>query len=110
MHLHGRALHSLLPAAVDDLEAYEYHDGELIAGYVLGWNFGDGHLHQTQLLEAVQSRCQFAEGDLRCIFIESQPLMGATMRYSIHDAASGLQSEGAVSVAQLQEEQPWPTT
>lgn len=110
MHLHGRALHRLLPAAVDDLEAYEYHDGELIAGYVLGWNFGDGHLHQAQLLDAVQSRCQFAEGDLRCIFIESQPLMGATMRYAIHDAASGLQSEGAVSVAQLQEEQPWPTT
>ncbi|MCA9683926.1 MAG: DUF3556 domain-containing protein, partial [Myxococcales bacterium] len=45
MHLHGRALGKLLPRAVDDLDERTYVDGELIAGLVLGWNFGDGHLH-----------------------------------------------------------------
>ncbi len=109
MHLHGRALHTLLPQAVDDLEAYDYHDGELIAGYALGWNFGDGHLHQAQLLRAIQARCNFSEGDLRCVFVESQPLFGRTMRYTLHDAALGQFAEGEVEVAALLKEQPWPT-
>ena len=39
MHLHGRAIPQLIPKAVDRLEDYEYMDGELIAGMVLGWNF-----------------------------------------------------------------------
>ncbi|MDF1667651.1 MAG: DUF3556 domain-containing protein, partial [Planctomycetota bacterium] len=73
MHLQGRALHPLLPQAVDDLEAYEYVDGELVAGLALGWNFGDGHLHDERLLSAIQQQCHFEEGQLRCIFLESQP-------------------------------------
>ena len=45
MHSHGRALNGLLPRAVDDVEAYDVREGELIAGVVLGYNFGDGHFH-----------------------------------------------------------------
>ena len=62
MHLHGRAFNELIPRAVDDVEAYDARDGEIIAGIVLGWNFGDGHLHHHQLLEAIQERCEFAPG------------------------------------------------
>jgi hypothetical protein len=69
MHLHGRILGILLPRAVDRLEDHTYADGELIAGLVLGWNFGDGHLHDERLLASVQRRCGFAEGELRCIFV-----------------------------------------
>ena len=50
---------------------------EKLAGLVLGWNFGDGHLHNERLLDIVQQQCHFAEGDLRCIFVESQPLWGS---------------------------------
>ena len=53
MHLHGRALPVLIPKAVERLEDYEWLDGEIVAGLVLGWNFGDGHLHREQLLESV---------------------------------------------------------
>ena len=74
MHLHGRALPVLLPKAVDDLEEYYYAEGEVVCGLVLGWNFGDGHLHGTQLMAAVQEQCRFEAGELRCVFIESQPL------------------------------------
>ena len=56
MHLHGRALPELIPRAVPRLEDYEYLGGELIAGLVLGWNFGDRHLHGEQLLGAVQEQ------------------------------------------------------
>ena len=60
MHSHGRALNALLPHAVDDVEAYDAREGELISNVVNGWNFGDGHFHGRQLLEAVQERCDFA--------------------------------------------------
>ena len=108
MHLHGRALHDLYPSAVDDIEDYEAVDGELVAGMVLGYNFGDGHLHGAQLLEAVQARCGFAPGELRHVFLEAQPLGGGPHHWQIRDAAEGLLCEGEISVKTLLERQPWP--
>lgn len=110
MHLHGRALHELLPKAVDDIEQYTYRDGELVAGVVLGWNFGDGHLHGTQLLAAIQQRCRFASGDLRCIIVESQPIFKPYMSWKIVDAKDGVLEEGKTHVKALTALQPWPTT
>jgi hypothetical protein len=54
----------LIPKAVECLEEYEYIDGEIIAGLVLGWNFGDGHLHREPLLRAIQDQCGFEEGEI----------------------------------------------
>jgi hypothetical protein len=109
MHLQGRALQSLLPQAVDAVDAYEYVDGEIVAGMVLGWNFGDGHLHHEQLLAAVQERCAFEAGDLRCIFVESQPLGKDSVAWRIVDANSGLLEAGSLPIATLRSRQPWPT-
>jgi hypothetical protein len=108
MHLQGRALQLLLPKAVSDIDAYEYVDGEIVAGVVLGWNFGDGHLHNLQLLQAVQRQCNFAEGELRCVFVESQSLGRPMLPWSIADAATGVMASGEISVAELEELQPWP--
>lgn len=107
MHLQGRALPILIPKAVDRLEDYEYLDGELVAGLVLGWNFGDGHLHREPLLAAVQDQCGFLPGELRCIFVEGQPLGRATMAYRIHDAATGLIEDGTLDVRAMRQRQPW---
>jgi hypothetical protein len=107
MHLHGRALPVLIPKAVERFQDYEYLDGEIIAGLVLGWNFGDGHLHREQLLHAIQEQCGFEPGELRCIFVESQPLGRATMEYRIHDAKTGLLEQGQLDVRALREGQPW---
>ena len=111
MHLHGRALQLLLPKAVDDLDDladYEWADGEIVAGMVLGWNFGDGHLHDERLLADVQAQCGFDEGELRCIFVESQPLRGSGLHWRIHDAKTGLRAQGEAEVARLREYAPWP--
>jgi Transmembrane protein of unknown function (DUF3556) len=108
MHLHGRALQLLLPKTVERVEDYLWADGEIVAGLVLGWNFGDGHLHDERLLAAVQAQCGFLPGELRCIFVESQPLLGARMEWRIRDAATGAIANGHVEVAQLRELQPWP--
>ncbi len=107
MHSHGRALNALLPHAVDDVESYDVRDGELISNVVNGWNFGDGHFHGRQLLEAVQERCGFAPGEVRVIALESEAVGSGRQRYRIYDAASGLLEEGSVAVADMIERQPW---
>jgi hypothetical protein len=106
--LHGRALHALIPVAVDDVEAYDWYDGELIAGLVLGWNFGEGHLHDEQLLRAVQARCGFAAGELRCVMVESQPLWRPRLAWRVVDAREGELARGEVEVKELLGLDPWP--
>jgi hypothetical protein len=107
MHTHGRALNGLLSRAVDNLADYDIRDGELVAGVALGWNFGDGHLHDHRLLSAVQFECGYRPGQLRVITLESQPIHRATQRYRILDAADGLLEQGSVLVADMVTRQPW---
>jgi hypothetical protein len=107
MHSHGRAINGLLPHAVDELESYRIREGELIAGVVLGYNFGDGHFHNEKLLAAVQERCRFEPGEVRVVTIESQPAHIQRQRYRIFDAATGLLEEGWVDVAAMVTRQPW---
>ncbi len=107
MHSHGRAINGLLTHAVDDVEQYHVREGELIAGVVCGYNFGDGHFHNHQLLAAVQERCGFQPGDVRVICLESQPANRKTQRYRILDAADGVLEEGEVYVADMVSRQPW---
>ena len=108
MHLQGRTVQALMPRVVSSIDDYEYVDGEVVAGMVLGWNFGDGHLHDEKLLALVQERCGFEEGDLRCLFVESQPLLGDSYHWRIHDARTGLLGSGHLKVADMKRLQPWP--
>jgi hypothetical protein len=107
MHLEGRVLLDALPHAADDLDAYEWMDGEVLCGIVLGWNFGDGHLNDAQLLDAVQQQCGFEPGELRVVMVESQPLFGRTMAWQVVDAASGVLAEGETEIAAMRDRQPW---
>ncbi|MDI3315071.1 MAG: DUF3556 domain-containing protein [Mycobacterium sp.] len=111
MHLHGRALNGLLPRALGDQAGesdYAIREGELIAGALVGWNFGEGHLHNGQLLEAVQRRCRFEDGDVRVIVLEGQPIHTGRQWYGIYDAKTGLIEEGYVKIADMLTRQPWP--
>jgi hypothetical protein len=98
-----------VPRAVDDIDRYEWMDVEMVAGMVLGWNFGDGHLHGLQLLDAIREQCDFAPGELRLIIVESQPLAGASMAWTIADAADGVLETGETRIADIAGLQPWPT-
>jgi hypothetical protein len=108
MHLEGRPLLEALPRAADDMDAYEWIDGEVFGGMVLGWNFGDGHLNGEQLLAAVQAQCGFERGELRVVMVESQPLFGRTMRWRVVDAASGAVADGESMIAPMRALPPWP--
>jgi hypothetical protein len=107
LHSHGRALLGLAHRATGNVDDYEVRDGELVSGVVNGWNFGDGHFHDQQLLEAVQERCGFEAGDLRVVYLESQPAHIQRQRYRIYDAATGLIEEGWVDVAEMVRRGPW---
>ena len=111
MHTHGRALNGLLPRALgaEANEAdYSVREGEIVAGPLVGWNFGEGHLHNEQLVEAVQRRCQFEDGDLRVIVLEGQPIQTQRQWYRILDAKTGLIEAGYVNVEDMLSRQPWP--
>ncbi len=107
MHSHGRALNALAARAVQNIDEYDVRDGEIVAGVVAGWNFGDGHFHQQQLLAAVQEQCGFGSGELRIVALEGQPAHMRRQRYRIHDAAAGLLEEGWVDVAEMVRRGPW---
>ncbi len=109
MHFEGRPLLEALPRAVDDIDDYEWMEGEVLGGMVLGWNFGDGHLNGTQLLEAVQAQCGFEPGEVRVVMVESQPLFGRGMAWQVVDAAAGVVAQGETLLAPMRGVQPWPT-
>ncbi|MBK8251255.1 MAG: DUF3556 domain-containing protein [Polyangiaceae bacterium] len=109
MHLHGRALNELIPKAVDNIEEYTWLDGEIVGGLVLGWNFGEGHLHNEPFIQALQAQCHFAPGEVRCILVEAQPMFQRTLSYRIVDASQGEIDRGEIAVSSLINKQPWCT-
>ena len=109
MHFEGRPLLEALPQAVDHIDNYEWLEGEVFGGSIIGWNFGDGHLNGKQLLDAIQPQCGFEPGEVRLLSVESQPLLDPTMEWKAYDAATGLVAEGKTALHPMRELQPWPT-
>ena len=109
LHLQGRCLGLLFPRAIGGRPFQEYHyvDGENVAGSVLGWNFGEGHLADERLLACVQQHCGFEDGELRAIVVESQPLLRSTLHWRIFDARRGLLAEGHAHLDDLARRAPW---
>jgi len=111
MHVHGRAINALVLRAVGgeaNEAGYIIREGEVVAGPLIGWNFGEGHLHNEQLLAAVQRRCHFDEGDVRIVVLEGQPIHSPRQAYRIVDAKSGVIEAGYVEVKDMLTRQPWP--
>lgn len=107
MHTHGRALFALIQRACGpEHEDYFVIDGEMVAGTALGWNFGDGHLHDERLAAALQKRCRFEPGEVRIVMLEAQPFHKGTQRYRLVDPAVGVLETGYVNVADMVTRQP----
>ena len=107
MHLPGRLLHSLLPKAADKIDDYQWVEGEFVAVEVVGWNFGDGHLHHEPLLASIQKRCNFESGELRVIMVESPTFLSQQLEYRIHDAKDDLIERGFGCTKDFIHKMPW---
>src|SRR5271163_3180826 len=109
MNTHGRALFTLAHRAMagQNEDDYVITDGERICSTAIGWNFGDGHMHNEQLIAAMQQRCGFAPGEVRIVLLDAQPIYKQTQVYRLVDAATGEFERGYVRVADMVNRQPW---
>ena len=109
MNTHGRALFTLVHRAMAGYHEDDYNlcEGEILCAMVLGWNFGDGHMHNECLIEALQRRCGFEPGEVRVVILDAQPIQNQRQEYRLVDAATGEFERGYVDVDDMVTTQPW---
>ncbi|MEZ0050402.1 putative membrane protein YkgB [Mycobacterium sp. MAA66] len=107
MHSQGRGLYSVLLKCLPDIDTRTVREGEMSCNTIIGFNFGDGHLHNEDLIRAIQSEAQFEPGEFVIAWVESQPIHKKTQEYKVIDAALGVIERGTWNVADLVNEQPW---
>ncbi|GAC57699.1 hypothetical protein GOHSU_23_00450 [Gordonia hirsuta DSM 44140 = NBRC 16056] len=109
LHSQGRGLFSVLYRELgeDQIDAYDVREAEFACNSLIGFNFGDGHLHDYRMIQALQNRCDFAPGEFTVVWVESQPIHKKTQEYMIIDGALGVIERGTWNVAEAVAEQPW---
>ena len=107
MHSQGRGLFSLLLRHLPDIDTRTVREAEFVCNSLVGFNFGDGHLHNEDLIRAVQAQAGFEPGELVVVWVESQPVHRGDQAYQVIDAALGVIERGTWQVADAVAEQPW---
>jgi hypothetical protein len=108
MHSQGPALNSMLIKHLgDDLDRYAVREAEFGCNTVIGFNFGDGHFHDEQLIAAIQKRCEFQPGEMLVVWVESQAIHKDYQEYKVIDAALGVIETGTYQVADSVAQLPW---
>ncbi|MGW4532348.1 DUF3556 domain-containing protein [Nocardia sp. NPDC004340] len=107
MHSQGRGLFSVLLKNLPDIDSRTVREGEFLCNSVIGFNFGDGHLHNADFIAAVQREACFEPGEAVVVWVESQAWGSAVQHYQVIDAALGVIERGTWRVADAVAEQPW---
>ena len=99
MHSQGRGLNSVMIKHLgEDIDTYTLREAEFSCNAIVGFNFGDGHLHDQRMIEAIQKRCQFAPGEFIVVWVESEPVWQGRQQYWVIDAAVGVVERGSWAV------------
>jgi len=108
MHSQARGLNSVMMNHLgDDIDTYTLREAEFMCNAIVGFNFGDGHLHDQRMIEAIQKRCQFAPGEFTVVWVESEPVWSGRQQYWVMDAAVGVVERGSWAVQDAVKEIPW---
>jgi uncharacterized membrane protein YkgB len=107
MHSQGRGLFSVLLKTLPDIDTRAVREGEFVCNSLIGFNFGDGHLHNEDLIAAVQRQAAFEPGELVVVWVESQGWGSKSQHYKVIDAALGVIERGTWKVSDAVKEQPW---
>ena len=107
MHSQGRGLFSLLLRHLPDIDTRTVREGEFVCNSIIGFNFGDGHLHNADMIKAVQDEAGFEPGECVVAWVESQAFGSGVQHYQLIDAALGVIERGTWKVADAVAEQPW---
>lgn len=107
MHSQARGLFSLLLSRLPDIDTRTVREAEFLCNSILGFNFGDGHLHGPEMIRAVQDEARFEPGECVIAWVESEAFGSGIQRYLLIDAALGVIERGSWKVADAVAEQPW---
>ena len=107
MHTQGRGLFSVLIKALPDIDTRTVREAEFCCNSLIGFNFGDGHLHDENMIAAVQREAGFEPGEMVVAWVESQAWGSSVQHYKLIDAALGVIETGTWEVADAAEAQPW---
>ena len=107
MHSQGRGLFSVLLKNLPDIDTRWVREGEFVCNSLIGFNFGDGHLHDEDMIAAVQREAAFEPGELVIVWVESQAWGSHVQHYKVIDAALGVVERGTWKVTDAVNEQPW---
>jgi hypothetical protein len=107
MHSQARGLYSLLLTHLPDIDVRTVREGEFVCNSLIGFNFGDGHLHDADMIRAVQREAGFEPGECVIAWVESEAFGSGVQHYQLIDAAMGVIERGTWKVADAVKEQPW---
>ena len=111
MHSHGRALNALLPHAVEDVEAYDVREGELISERRQRLELRRRPLpRRASCSRRSRSAAGSRTGDVRVVTLESEPMPARRPRQAaLRDLRRrrGPARGGFVAVADMVSRQPW---
>src|SRR5580693_5513828 len=107
MHSQGRGLFSVLVKNLPDIDTRTVREAELVCNSLIGFNFGDGHLHNEDMIAAVQDEAQFAPGEPGVGWVEPQAIGSKVQHSKVIDAALGVTERGTWKVTDAVAEQPW---
>ena len=107
MHSQGRGLLSLLLKHLPDVDQRTVREAEFLCNSLIGFNFGDGHLHNEDMINAVQAQARFEPGEVLIVWVESQSVHHDYQEYKVIDPALGVIERGTWKVADAVTEQPW---
>jgi uncharacterized membrane protein YkgB len=107
MHSQGRGLFSVLLKNLPDIDTRTVREGEFVCNSLIGFNFGDGHLHDENMIAAVQREARFDPGELVVVWVESQGWGSKVQHYKVIDGALGVIERGTWKVTDAVAEQPW---
>ena len=85
-------------AHLEDLDTRTVRE-VLLCNSLIGFNFGDGHLHNEDLITAVQRRCGSSRANWSSCAVESQAIHSEVQHYKVIDAALGVTERGTWRVA-----------
>ncbi|MFG3519089.1 DUF3556 domain-containing protein [Nocardia nova] len=107
LHSQGRGLFSLLISRLPDIDSRTVREGEFLCNSIVGFNFGDGHFHDEEMIRAVQDEARFEPGECVIAWVESEAFGSGVQHYKLIDAALGVVERGTWNVADAVAEQPW---
>ncbi|HJE61253.1 MAG TPA: DUF3556 domain-containing protein [Nocardiopsis listeri] len=102
----GRLL-SVLMKNLPDLDERTVREVAFGCDSLIGFDFGDGHPHDEDLIRAVRERVGFSPGEWIVLWVESQPIHSTVQHHKVIDAALGVVERGTWQVADAVAEQPW---